>query len=128
MSEAALLAYHLMSASLAAHQCRFDQLPQGAKARIQEQADRALLLERLVLASPIAAEVMVPASQLEKSIDSIKARYDGQSDFTADLARNGMMENDLECALARELKADAVLECVANKAEKATRCRGKRVV
>ena len=113
-------AYHLMSASLAAHQCRFDELPESAKARIKDQTARAMLMEQLVLASDEARSVVIPVEVLAESVASIKARYETEHEFVADLARNGLTELGLSEALARELKADATLEKVTDCAPKAT--------
>ena len=118
--EAMLLAYHLMTTSLVAHQCRFDELPQTAQDRIQQQVERALQMEQLVLSSPLAADVVIPDSLLQKSMASIKGRYEAETDFIADLTLNGLTQSGLEQALARELKADATLERVAWQVPQAT--------
>ncbi|WP_319495869.1 nitrogen fixation protein NifM [uncultured Cohaesibacter sp.] len=114
-----LLSYHLMSASLAAHECRYDELPAGAQARIDAQARRALLLEGLVLASAVAQKVVVPQEMLNQSVALIRERYETAEAFVDDLAANGLTEAGLEQAIARELAADTVLDLVA-KAEPAT--------
>nr|WP_321525960.1 nitrogen fixation protein NifM [uncultured Cohaesibacter sp.] len=113
-----LLAYHLMSASLAAHECRYDELSARAQERIGAQARHTLLLEGLVLASAVAQKVVVSQEMLDRSVDCIRARYETTSAFADDLAANGLTEAGLEQALARELAVDAVLDLVA-KAEPA---------
>nr|WP_321463569.1 nitrogen fixation protein NifM [uncultured Cohaesibacter sp.] len=120
MKEDMLLAYHLMSASLAAHGCRFDELPPFAQRPIKAQCERAILMESLVLASEPAQTVVIPDKLLEEALANITARYASLEDFRADLECNGLTEDGLKQALAKELAADATLEHVAQNAPAAT--------
>lgn len=85
----------------------------------QQQAERIaakeLALEHLVLASREAREVVVPVSEVKNALRQIRDRYESDDVFDEVLAANHLTTQDLESALARELRVDAVLTYVSSK-------------
>ncbi len=68
-----------------------------------------------MLASPEAAEVLIPESRLDGAIAELADRYPARDDFLSDLARNGLDEGTLRNALRRELIFDACLQRVGSR-------------
>jgi len=66
-----------------------------------------------VIASPEAADVVIPDTRLDRALSEVCARYVDRHDFLADLARNGLDEEVLRLALHRELIFDTVMQRVA---------------
>lgn len=83
--------------------------------RISAIARRQAELERRILASPEAAGVVLPSSALERAVAEIRARYAGEEEFRADLARADLSLERLMAALERDLTVEAVLEAVAKR-------------
>ncbi|MCX8144980.1 MAG: nitrogen fixation protein NifM [Azovibrio sp.] len=89
-------------------------------ARLAEIAARQARIEAAVLASPEAAHVSIPPTELARRLETIQQRYTSPAEFLADLARNGLDTARLEAGLARELRLEAVLEQVAARAAPVT--------
>ncbi len=79
---------------------------------VEQQARKAYAVEQKVLASPEARDVHVPAAVVEQALQSIAGRYADESEFLADLERNGLDAEALRSALERELRVEAVIERV----------------
>jgi peptidylprolyl isomerase/peptidyl-prolyl cis-trans isomerase C len=60
--------------------------------------------------------VVVPPASLAARLDEIRKRYGSREEFLADLQENGLDEAELEAAIARELRLEAVLEKVSARA------------
>ena len=88
--------------------------------RSEQQAAKALAIQDRVLASPEAADVCVPKTQLEAAVAAIAGRYAAVEEMEEDLARNGLSAEGLRRVLARDLKADAVIAKVTAKAAQVT--------
>lgn len=112
-SEEGVFAHHLMRASLEAFQCRFDQLSPDQKSLAETTARKSMSLETAILSSPEAWDIFLPESVIHESVEAVRARYESHADFEQDLAENGLDEQALTLALARELWVDAVLARVA---------------
>lgn len=67
-------------------------------------------IEQAILASPQAASVVVPAATLRTRIQEIRQRYPDNVAFAQDLERIELSEADLEKAVERDLRVEAVLE------------------
>jgi len=76
----------------------------------ERQAARAAAIQRRVLGRPEARAVVVAEGAVDAACSAIAARYDAHAVFVADLARNGIDEAGLRCALARELRVEATIE------------------
>jgi len=81
--------------------------------RLSEVATRQDGIEQRILASPQATHVMVPGPTLQTRIAEIRGRYPDAEAFAQDLERIGLSEAELEKAVARDLRVEAVLDRVA---------------
>jgi|GEM_PF-638842 len=104
--------YHLLRAATEQCQCNIPALNEAQRAAAEAQAQRTFALERLVLGSDEAAEVVIAAGGVEQSLAAIAARFETPEAFHADLARNGLDAAGLRHALRRELAFDAVMQRV----------------
>ena len=95
--------------------CSPHQLTQVQTQQLQRIASNELALEQLVLTSPEAAQVSVPASQLEAALDQIRQRYESDAQFEEALEQNGLATADLRDGLLRELTVEAVMELVGSR-------------
>ncbi|MGB1092910.1 MAG: nitrogen fixation protein NifM, partial [Oceanobacter sp.] len=94
-----------------------DELDEKEIQKIRSIAINELELERLVLTSSEASQVVVDDSQLERSLAEIRERYESPEGFQDALERNQLDESDLKLALSRELHVQAVMELVASNVE-----------
>lgn len=78
-------------------------------------ASRQQRLEQRILASPEAAQVVLPESSLAQVLAEIRGRYASEDDFLSDLENSGMDQQALIDAVERDLKFDAVLDRVASR-------------
>ncbi len=107
--------YHLLRAALASNQGGLAGLDALKLDVLSRKADKSFELESLVLASPEAADVVIPPTRLDAAIAELTARYRDRAEFRADLLRNGLDEPVLRNALRRELVFDACLQRVGAK-------------
>ena len=102
----------------------FEKLPAALSADERRKVDavgvRQREIERRILAAPEAAQVVLAASALDSGVALIRSRYQSDDDFRADLVANGLDENSLREAVARDLIVEAVLEGVASRAGEVT--------
>ena len=82
--------------------------------RVEAVLARQLKIERRILATPEAAQVMLPAASLDQAVAQIRGRYASHGEFLADLQQLDLDLVQLAAALARDLTVDAVLERVAS--------------
>lgn len=90
-----------------------EELGDAERRRLDAIADRQATIEQRVLGCRESAGVVVPPEAVAERLGAIRARYEGDGDYQADLARLGLDESGLEQTLARELRVEAVLERVA---------------
>ncbi len=107
-----VLAHHLMRASLAAFQCRFDQLTPEQQQGVEATARKTMAMETVILASREAWDIFLPETMIVEAVETVRARYDSHQDFERDLAVNGLDEQTLALALSRDLWVDAALSRV----------------
>lgn len=81
--------------------------------RVDDVARKQAHIEQRILATPEAANVVVPATTLANRLAEIRARYPGQDEFNADLDRNGLDLPALEKSIESDLRVEAVLDKVA---------------
>lgn len=84
--------------------------------RLTEVAAKQNTIEQHILASAEAANVVVPEATLSTRIAEIRKRYQNSDEFAQDLERIGLKTTELEAAVERDLRVEAVLERVASKA------------
>ncbi|MDE2439433.1 MAG: nitrogen fixation protein NifM [Betaproteobacteria bacterium] len=82
--------------------------------RLDDVARKQDSIEQRILASAAAANVVVPAATLTSRIAEIRQRYPSADEFTQDLERSQITMADLEQAVERDLRVEAVLEKVAS--------------
>lgn len=90
-----------------------ETLSDPERTRLSEVATRQDGIEQRILASPQATHVVVPAPTLRTRIAEIRGRYPDADAFVQDLERIGLSEAELEKAVARDLRVEAVLDRVA---------------
>ncbi len=81
--------------------------------RVTSVAARQQEIEALILETPEAASVMLPAASIDASLMEIRRRYADDGEYHAELERLGLEASSLRQAVARDLVVEAVLEKVA---------------
>jgi len=84
------------------------------RARLLKVAARQNGIEQSILASVEAANVVVPPNTLATRLLEIRQRYPDDDELSADLERIGLDQAELEAAVERDLRVEAVLEKVAS--------------
>lgn len=90
-----------------------DSLAADELKRVQSVAAKQHEIESLILTTPEAANVVLPAASIETSLQEIRGRYASDEDYLADLDRHGLDAGSLRAAVERDMVVDAVLEKVA---------------
>lgn len=91
-----------------------ETLTEPERHRVDDVARKQDGIEQRILASAGAANVIVPAATLASRIAEIRQRYPSKDEFGQDLERSQMTMADLEQAVERDLRVEAVLEKVAS--------------
>jgi nitrogen fixation protein NifM len=87
-----------------------DALDAAEKQRVAAVAQRQQEIESRILATPNAAQVVLPQASVEACLKDIRDRYPDEAEFEADLARCGLNAQTLREAVERDLVVEAVLE------------------
>ncbi len=90
-----------------------ESLTPEERRRLTQVAARQQEIEALILETPEAASVMLPAASIDASLREIRRRYADNDEYHAELARVGLDVPSLRQAVARDLVVEAVLEKVA---------------
>jgi peptidylprolyl isomerase/peptidyl-prolyl cis-trans isomerase C len=93
-----------------------EALSEPERTRLVKVAARQDSIEQRILESAEGAHVAVPDATLTTRLDEIRKRYAGAEEFAQDLQRSGLAEAELEAAVQRDLRVEAVLEKVASDA------------
>jgi len=91
-----------------------EMLAEAEFAKLSKIAARQNAIEQKILASPQAANVIVPGTTLATRIAEIRARYQGEDEFTKDMERIGLTEDGLKQIVELELRVEALLDKVAS--------------
>lgn len=83
------------------------------RAEAERIAARQAEIQRRVLASDEAIGVFVPESEVNTALGHIRARYGSDDEFVREMQENALSMAQMQAALMRELKVDAVLARVA---------------
>lgn len=83
--------------------------------RIDNAVARQLKIEQRILATPEAAQVVLPASSIDQAFAEIRNRYETEDEFLADLERSNLDQESLRVSIEHDLKFDAVLDRVASR-------------
>jgi peptidyl-prolyl cis-trans isomerase C len=87
------------------------------RSRVAKVAAQQNSIEQHILASPDAANVMVPSTTLATRLGEIRQRYANEAEFIDHLEYIGINESELQQAVERDLRVETVLEKVALDAE-----------
>lgn len=93
-----------------------DTLTEDERRRLLVVAEKQQAIEQCILSSAEAANVIVVRRTLSTRLEEIRKRYTSEDEFAQDLERVGIGEVELERAVERDLRVDAVLEKVASSA------------
>lgn len=95
----------------------FHKAPEALSApertRLAEVAGRQDHIEHCILASPEAANIVIPSATLAARLADIEKRYAGPAEFAADLERSDLDRQGFENAVERDLRVEAVLDRIA---------------
>jgi len=97
-----------------------DQLDAAQALRVEQVAVRQLDIERRILATREAAQVVLPASSLERAVAEVRRRYASEDEFIADLDKIGLDPAGLAAAIEGDLRVEGVLEQVASRVAEAS--------
>ncbi len=89
-------------------------LDAAERQRVDHVVARQLKIEQRILATPEAAQVVLPASSLDQAVAEIRDRYPSQEKYLDDLEKSGLDPARLVAAIERDLRFDAVLDRVAS--------------
>jgi peptidyl-prolyl cis-trans isomerase C len=92
-----------------------EMLADAEFAKLARIATRQSAIEQTILASPEAANVIVPGTTLATRIAEIRARYQDEDEFRQDMQRIGLTEDGLKQIVELELRVEALLDKVASK-------------
>lgn len=81
--------------------------------KLAKIAARQSAIEQKILASPEAANVVIPDATLSTRISEIRARYQSEDDFAKDMKRIGLTEDGLRKTVELDLRVEALLDKVA---------------
>jgi len=91
-----------------------ETLGDDERQRLTQVAARQQNIERRILGSGEAAQVVVPPATLATRLGEITQRYAGEDELARDLEGIGLARAELENAIARDLRVEAVLEKIAS--------------
>ncbi len=93
------------------------ELEEAEMQQALQQAQQALALQQVVLASEEASRVCIPQSELQQGIKQLKERFPDQQAYRNALTLNELSEQGLAEALKAELHTEATLESVGQAVE-----------
>lgn len=97
-----------------------ERLAPEERERVDTVVARQIKIETRILATPEAAQVVLPLSSVDQTLAEIRQRYGSEAEFVADLEASGIAPVALRAAIERDLKVEAVLDRVASQAEAVT--------
>lgn len=89
-----------------------ETLSEPERNRVNEVAARQDGIEQRILASAQATNVVVPAPTLRTRVDEIRSRYPDEKAFAHDLEAIALTPAELEKAVERDLRIEAILDRV----------------
>jgi len=107
--------YILLRAALGLFKKSPTELGDAELQQVQRQARNELAIENRVLNAPEATGVIISEQEVQHAYQEIKARYDDESHFLAELSKNSLNEASLRGALFRQCKVNAVLDRVGSR-------------
>jgi peptidyl-prolyl cis-trans isomerase C len=108
--------YILLRAALSLFKKPPNQLGETELQQVKKQARNELHIEDRVLSSPEATGVIIGETEIQRAYQEIRARYDDENSFLAELSKNSLDETSLRAALARQCKVNSILDRVGSRA------------
>jgi len=108
--------YILLRAALGLFKKSPTELGDTELQQVQRQARNELTIENRVLNSPEAVGVVISEQEIQQAYEEIRARYEDESHFLDELAKNSLSETSLRSALSRQCKVNAILDRVGSRA------------
>lgn len=108
--------YILLRAALSLFKKPPNQLGETELQQVQKQARNELNIENRVLNSPEATGVIISDEEIQLAYQEIRGRYDDETLFLEELAKNSLDETSLRAALSRQCKVNAILDRVGSRA------------
>lgn len=108
--------YILLRASLGLFKKSPADLGDTELQQVQRQAHNELTIENRVLNAPEATGVIISEAEVQHAYSEIRARYEDETHFLAELAKNSLNETNLRAALSRQCKVNTVLDRVGSRA------------
>lgn len=105
--------YHLLRAAQALFQRDLGRLGRDQRERAERLATQTLAVEDLILSAPEARECAIAPDAVDRALAEVIGRFPSRQAYAAELGGNGLDEDGLRRALARQLRAQAVLDLVA---------------
>ncbi|MCU7939575.1 MAG: nitrogen fixation protein NifM [gamma proteobacterium symbiont of Bathyaustriella thionipta] len=104
--------YHMLRYALDVFKKNTAQLMPDEYDSVYYKAKKSFDLESLVIESPEAEGVIIPAQQIEESFSAVASRYESHADLIQDLKTNALDEVSLRQAIYRELLFDSIMQRV----------------
>ncbi len=114
MSSNGALNYRMLRIATEKYGVLPDQLDSQQKHEVDSVAAKEVIMERAVLSSKEAQNVVISPEQIERAVAEIKNRYEQEEQFFAAMDNSGLDEEKLREALEREIKVEAVLDWVSH--------------
>lgn len=105
-----MFAYIELKLAWELHRASPESLGAEERRKLHAAALRQQDMEAVILSSPEAAAAIVTTAAVDRRFGEIRARYEDDARFAADLARIGLDLAGLQAAVARDLHLEAVLE------------------
>lgn len=105
--------YHLLRAAQALFQRDLGGLDPDQRGRAERLAAQTLAVEDLILSAPEAGACVIGTPAVDRALAEVIGQFPSPQAYAAELAGTGLDENGLRRALARQLRAQAVLDRVA---------------
>lgn len=113
--------YLTLKFSHALFQCAPEALDDAQRQRVAQAVSKQRQIESAILASPLAAQVMLSPELVEHSLAQIIGRFASETEFIEELARNGLTPGELTEEIRRDQKVETILDKVATAAKPVSR-------
>lgn len=112
-----LVAYHVLKSAMAHFQQKPSELTQEQRSKVSKTAQKSYELERQILSSDEAKDIMIPTHSVAAALEELEGRYETTQEFLQDLKVNGLSFEVLQTSIRRELWVEAVLDRVSSQVE-----------
>lgn len=117
LRDSAIDSYLLQRTALYRHSAEFGALNEGQQLDVTNEVRKQILIQRAVLASPLATDFVVGKNEIASAIDEIESSFADAISFGSKLAGWGLSREMLREVIGMELKAAKVLDAVQQQIE-----------